>query len=314
MFKFLKRLKSYWWLVILIIVLTCVQVVFDFLLPTLMGEIIKMIQSSGIGVDMNAVVLTAVEMILVALGSGVMGVSTCILASKVTAKMMARVRYELYSKVSEFSEHEMNKYSVSSLITRTTNDITNVSNTYVLLFRFMLYGPLLAIGAFVFLLSSGCKYQLILVVAGAVLLLALIIFAVVRLALPRFASMQKRIDKVNLITNNIIERKEYNYSKSNPQFGFWGVPPNDLEILKLFPDNTHLYGWLRCVDAGTPADIDLEMYVNPDVPTVFYAQAFCAKCQLAKYLADKYNGLYIDIDDYATNSVRAKIEAFLKLR
>ena len=205
MFKFLKRLKGYWWLVALIIVLTCVQVIFDFLLPNLMGEIIKMIQSSDAGVDMNAVVLTAVQMIFVALGSGLMGVSTCILASKVTAKMMARVRYELYSKIAQFSENEMNKYSVSSLITRTTNDITNVSNTYVLLFRFMLYGPLLAVGAFVFLLSSGCKYQLICVVAGAVLLLALIIFAVVRLALPRFASMQKRIDKVNLITKENLE-------------------------------------------------------------------------------------------------------------
>ncbi len=98
------------------------------------------------------------------------------------------------------------------------------------------------------------------------------------------------------------------------EFGFWGVPPNDLEILKLFPDTTHVYGWTRCVEAGTPADLDLEMYVDENVPTVFYAQAFCAKAQLAKYLADKYNGLYIDIDDYASNSIRAKIEAFLRLR
>ena len=65
------------------------------------------------------------------------------------------------------------------------------------------------------------------------------------------------------------------------------------------------------VSLGTGTSL---MYVNKDVPTVFYAQAFCAKCQLAKYLADKYNGLYIDIDDFATNSVKAKIEAFLRLR
>ena len=97
-------------------------------------------------------------------------------------------------------------------------------------------------------------------------------------------------------------------------FGFWGVPPNDLDILKLFPDDTHVYGWIRCVEAGVPADLDLEMYVDEDVPTVFYAQAFCAKSQLAKYLADKYNGLYIDIDDYASNSIKAKVEAFLRLR
>ena len=133
-------------------------------------------------------------------------------------------------------------------------------------------------------------------------------------------------DKVCMITDNIVKHiprilphakvppREENTS-SNPDFtpGFWGVPPNDLDILKLFPDTTHVYGWIRCVEAGTPADLDLEMYVNPNVPTVFYAQAFCSKAQLAKYLADKYNGLYIDIDDYATTSVKAKIEAFLKL-
>lgn len=121
-------------------------------------------------------------------------------------------------------------------------------------------------------------------------------------------------DKFVTITDNIVERKEILTTQCQPKFGFWGVPPNDLELLKLFPDETHVYGWTRCVEAGTPADIDLEMYVDEDVPTVFYAQAFCAKSQLAKYLADKYNGLYIDIDDYANNSIKAKIEAFLRLR
>lgn len=98
-----------------------------------------------------------------------------------------------------------------------------------------------------------------------------------------------------------------------PTHGFWGVPPNDLEILRLFPNTTRVFGWTRCVEAGMPADLDLEMYVDKNVPTVFYAQAFCAKSQLAKYLADKYNGLYIDIDDYASNSIKAKVEAFLRL-
>ena len=56
------------------------------------------------------------------------------------------------------------------------------------------------------------------------------------------------------------------------------------------------------------------MFVDENVPTVFYAQAFCAKTQLAKYLANKYNGLYVDIDDIVTNSVRYKIEAFIKLQ
>ncbi|MBQ4115670.1 hypothetical protein IJD34_09750 [bacterium] len=133
-------------------------------------------------------------------------------------------------------------------------------------------------------------------------------------------------EKITTITDSIIKpellKKEYKQHSipeinisSNSSFtpGFWGVPPNDLEILKLFPDTTRLYGWTRCVEAGTPADLELEMYVDENVPTVFYAQAFCSKSMLAKYLADKYNGLYIDIDDYASNSIKAKIEAFLKL-
>lgn len=121
-------------------------------------------------------------------------------------------------------------------------------------------------------------------------------------------------EKIETITNNIITPQKYNFEQCKAQFGFWGVPPNDMEILKLFPNNTHVYGWTRCVEAGTPADIELEMFVEDDVPTVFYSQSFCAKAQLAKYLANKYNGLYIDIDDYASNSIKAKIEAFLRLR
>lgn len=120
--------------------------------------------------------------------------------------------------------------------------------------------------------------------------------------------------KVEYITGNIIQKQELELVECKPQYGFWGVPPNDLSILELFPNETHLYGWCRCVDAQAPADLELEMFVDENVPTVFYAQAFCAKMQLAKYLADKYNGLYIDIDDLATNSTRAKIEAFIELR
>ena len=125
-------------------------------------------------------------------------------------------------------------------------------------------------------------------------------------------------DKITTITANITATHPaplpIGAREIPAKFGFWGVPPNDLEVLRLFPDETHVYGWTRCVEAKVPADIELEMYVDPDVPTVFYAQAFCSKTQLAKYLANKYNGLYIDIDDYATNSVKAKIEAFLHLR
>ncbi len=100
-----------------------------------------------------------------------------------------------------------------------------------------------------------------------------------------------------------------------PSFGFWGVPPRDFSILQLFPDTTHVYGWTRCMENKTPANHALEAYCNPDVPTVFFAQTFCAKTALAKLLARKHPcGLYLDADVTAGSSAKAKIQAFLELR
>jgi len=206
MFKFLKRLKEQWWLVALIVILICGQVVFDFMLPTLMGNIIKEINvKQGTTINMQSVFTTSIWMLVVAFSSGLCAIVVSILSSKVTSKMMARVRYELYAKISSFSAHEMNSFSISSLITRTTNDITNIANTYVLFFRFVLYGPLLAVGAFAFLAVKTPQWQFFLSVAGAVLLLGLMIFAIVRICVPKFNIIQQKIDNVNLVTKENLE-------------------------------------------------------------------------------------------------------------
>ena len=99
-----------------------------------------------------------------------------------------------------------------------------------------------------------------------------------------------------------------------PTAGFWGVPPRDFTILDLFPDTTHIYGWTRCMENKTPADYELELHYNQEIPTVFYAQSFCAKTALARHLADKHpHGLYLDSDVTAGGSAKAKIQAFLEL-
>jgi hypothetical protein len=96
--------------------------------------------------------------------------------------------------------------------------------------------------------------------------------------------------------------------------GFWGVPPRDFSILALFPDTTHVYGWTRCMENKTPADHILEAQVNIDIPTVFFAQSFCAKTALARLLARKHpQALYLDIDVNTGSSAKAKIQAFLEL-
>lgn len=99
-----------------------------------------------------------------------------------------------------------------------------------------------------------------------------------------------------------------------PTAGFWGVPPRDFSILALFPDTTHVYGWTRCMENKTPADNILESHINLDIPTVFFAQSFCAKTALAKLLARNHpHSLYLDIDVNPGSSAKAKIQAFLEL-
>ena len=135
------------------------------------------------------------------------------------------------------------------------------------------------------------------------------------LKLPISKSNLPLKEKIELITKNIYERKDYSYLKEiKPSFGFWGVPPNDLDILNIFPNNTHVFGWSRAVEAGYPGDWELETYYDKNLPTVFFTQSFCSKTTVAKYLANKSGGLLIDIDTIPTNSIKAKIEAFIKLR
>lgn len=121
------------------------------------------------------------------------------------------------------------------------------------------------------------------------------------------------LEKVNRIMDGVRVPRAKAFRRVEPTHGFWGVPPHDPRLLKLFPKTTHIYGWTRCVEAGVPADLELEMVVDPGVPTIFYAQTFCQKNILARYLAEKHNGLYIDCDGPLTNSVIAKVEAFIRM-
>jgi len=122
-------------------------------------------------------------------------------------------------------------------------------------------------------------------------------------------------EKMVAITRNVrVPKPKQEHSPCTPTAGFWGVPPRDFSLLTLFPDTTHIYGWTRCMENKTPADLALESLVNPEVPTVFFAQSFCAKTALAMHLADRHpRGLYVDCDVTAGNSARAKIEAFFEL-
>ncbi len=132
---------------------------------------------------------------------------------------------------------------------------------------------------------------------------------------PLCRTKMNLFDKMCAITSSVQSTATYQELPAcPPEAGFWGVPPRDFSILKLFPDTTHIYGWSRCMENKTPDNKELEEHFNPDVPTVFFAQSFCAKTALAKHLATRHpHALYLDCDVTAGNSAKAKIQAFLEL-
>ncbi|KPJ61358.1 MAG: hypothetical protein AMJ46_01225 [Latescibacteria bacterium DG_63] len=128
-------------------------------------------------------------------------------------------------------------------------------------------------------------------------------------SLPLVEKFEKIVESVEL-PDGIKE----DFPPSSPVCGFWGVPPRDFELLELFPDSTHVFGWTRCMENKTPSDGQLELEFDPSVPTVFYAQSFCAKNSIAYYLAHIHpRGFYIDGDFSISESTKAKVEAFLEL-
>ncbi len=109
------------------------------------------------------------------------------------------------------------------------------------------------------------------------------------------------------------EKTEASAARCAPTHGFWGTPPHPIEVLDLFPDTTHIFGWTRCVEQERPADLELENTVPGGLPIVFFSQGFCQKAALAKHLAETHGGIHVDVHDTLNAAVTAKIEAFIRL-
>lgn len=207
MFKFIGRIGKSWWLFLVMILSTLANVYFDFLLPYQLGTVISDIQagtSAAAKFDMNLILMDSLIMLFYAACSGIFAILTGKIASIVTAKICNVSRYELFKKVGQFSIEEVNKYSVSSLVTRTTNDITLVANAFNLLFRFIIYGPAVSITALVFMLIAGVG-PVTFIVLTVVVLLMIFIIILVKIALPKYQSIQGHLDKVSLVTRENLE-------------------------------------------------------------------------------------------------------------
>lgn len=130
-------------------------------------------------------------------------------------------------------------------------------------------------------------------------------------------NLKQRIIRIMELIYKPLSASEEEYYLNNQcesRFNFHGVPPQDIELLTIFPDDTHIYGWTRLVEMGIPSRVDLEWDIDDISPTVYFSQSFCNKQMMAEHLAQKNHGLYIDEHGRMTDSIRAKLEAFVSLK
>ncbi|WP_055669825.1 ABC transporter ATP-binding protein [Desnuesiella massiliensis] len=191
LFRFLKPYASY---VAAILVLLFFQALADLYLPTLMSDIVDKGIMQG---DTKYILNIGGFMLIVAAGSGVCVILASFLAARVSTSFGRDIRSKVFSRVESFSLNEFDKLGTASLVTRTTNDITQVQQTTFMILRMMVSAPIMCIGGIIMAVSKDAKLSLIFAVV--IPILAAIILVVAKKGVPLFKTNQKRLDKLNLV-------------------------------------------------------------------------------------------------------------------
>jgi len=187
-------------LIIVAIVLIVGQVWLDLKLPDYMSEITVLVQTEGSSI--KDILINGGYMLLCALGSLVSAVIVGYTASNISASFSMCVRKKLFSKVEELGIHEVKQFSTSSLITRTTNDITQIQMLISMGLQLIIKAPITAVWAITKILDKSWQWSA--VVAVAVLVLLSTIITLMIIVLPRFKKVQKMIDKINgIVRENV---------------------------------------------------------------------------------------------------------------
>jgi ATP-binding cassette subfamily B multidrug efflux pump len=161
----------------------------------------------AMGMDMDAMQMdyiknAGIQMLLLAFVIMVAAICVTFLSARVAAALGHDLRNSIYRKVMSFSSNEYNKFSTASLITRSTNDVQQVQMVMVMMFRIVLYAPILGIGGVIRVFQTDSSMTWILGVAVA--LIMLVIFVLFQVAMPKFTKLQTLIDRLNLVTREIL--------------------------------------------------------------------------------------------------------------
>ena len=153
-------------------------------------------------IQMHYIKVSGVKMLGMALITMLCAISVVFLSSRVAAALGHDLRNAVYRKVITFSSREYHKFSTASLITRCTNDIQQVQQVMAMLFRIVLYAPILGIGGVIRVLRTDSSMTWILGLAvGLILVVIIVLFQV---AMPKFTALQTLVDKLNLVTREIL--------------------------------------------------------------------------------------------------------------
>lgn len=194
MIKLLRFLKPYKWLLVLIVVLAVGQSVANLYLPTLMGNIV----TKGIATfNTGYIWSTGALMVVVAIVGTVCAVVGIYFSSQVAVGMCNAIRSDIFKKVQLFSLHEFDSVSTASLITRTTNDTTQIQQVMVMIFNLLITAPITLIVGVILALQQdvGLAWVLVAIMPILVIFIAIILSR----AVPLFSVMQVKLDRLNLI-------------------------------------------------------------------------------------------------------------------
>lgn len=197
MLKLLKNFSKKDWLVVFIcVILIALQVWLDLKLPEYMSSITMHIQSSS--GNIKDILIDGMYMLLCALGSLVSAIAVCYLTSDLSAIFSKKIREKIFVKVGKFSRGEIKKFKTSSLITRTTNDVTQLEMFIAMGLQILIKAPIMAVWAVSKILNKSMEWSLL--TGTGVVILLLTIGIILIIVYPRFEKVQKLIDKINGVT------------------------------------------------------------------------------------------------------------------
>lgn len=235
MLKLLKYMKPYFWQCLVLVLAVGLQVFGTLMLPTMMAEIVN---SGIVKNDTHFIFVRGVLMFLVTIVSAAGTLISSYFSAKLSAAISRDMKRDLFAKVLSFSISETEQFSTASLVTRTTNDVSQVQQTMVMCLSMLVRAPLMAVGAVVqaFVVAPDMTW----IIAFAIGILLVFSIVIIGLVMPKFVIFQKMMDKINLLTREnltgvrvIRALNKENYEKKKFKKANDELTKTDLSIVRI---------------------------------------------------------------------------------